>query len=60
MKYLRLGSDWSIDDFKFEKQADIYMYSHDNAFPEKKQISPGHYQDAYDNLIVNTFTRSPG
>lgn len=58
MKYLRLGSDWSIEDFKFEKQADIYMYSHDNAFPEKKQISPGHYQDAYDNLIVNTFTRS--
>lgn len=58
MQYLRIGSDWPIDDFIFEQQADVYMYSHDNVFPDKEQVSVGHYRDNYNGLVLNTFTRS--
>lgn len=58
MKNLRIGSDWEIADFIFEKQADVYMYSHDNAFPDKMQVDVGYYKDDYNGLTLNTFTRS--
>lgn len=58
MQHLRMGSNWELDDFIFEQQADVYVYSHDNAFPDKEQIGIGHYRVNYDGLILNTFTRS--
>lgn len=58
MNYLRKGSNWDIE-FNFNKQADIYVYSHDDQFVDKKLITNGHYQDNLEEgLECNTFTRS--
>lgn len=58
MRQLRMGTDWTIE-FKFEKQADVYVYSHDDQFVDKKLITVGHYQDCYEEgQVCNTFTRT--
>lgn len=57
MRQLRMGTDWDIE-FKFEKQADVYIYSHDDQFVDKTMISIGHYQDCYEEgQECNTYTR---
>ncbi|WP_391209904.1 FtsK/SpoIIIE domain-containing protein [Psychrobacillus sp. L4] len=58
MRQLRMGTDWDIE-FNFEKQADVYIYSHDDQFVDKTMISVGHYQDCYEEgQECNTYTRS--
>lgn len=58
MRQLRMGTDWDVE-FKFEKQADVYVYSHDDQFVDKKMITSGHYEDCYEEgQVCNTYTRS--
>lgn len=58
MRQLRMGTDWDVE-FKFEKQADVYVYSHDNQFVDKTMITSGHYEDCYEEgQVCNTYTRS--
>ena len=58
MRQLRMGTDWKVQ-FNFEKQADVYVYSHDDTFVDKKLVEVGHYQDCYEEgQGCNTYTRS--
>jgi len=58
MRQLRMGTDWKVK-FSFEKQADVYIYSHDDTFVDKKLLEVGHYQECYEEgQECNTYTRS--